>query len=126
MNPDRLFISAQVWSFAPDRDALYVVHADSEQLTTVDFESQTVKTVEIQPKLTWFERLLSMTAGIAHAKIGDGITRQAAVSPDGQFLYVVGVNNATFQDEQGNWQMEQTSAGTGDPPNQRWQPPGSY
>ena len=97
--------------FAPDRDMLYIVHADSEQLTTVDFEAQSVKTVEVQPKLTWFERLLSMTAGVAYAKIGDGITRQAAVSPDGQFLYVVGVNNATFQDEQGNWQMEQTPLG---------------
>lgn len=97
--------------FAPDREALYIVHADSEQLTTVDFESQNVGTVDIQPKLTWFERLLSMTAGVAHAKIGDGITRQAAVSPDGQFLYVVGVNNSTFQDKQGNWQMEQTPLG---------------
>jgi DNA-binding beta-propeller fold protein YncE len=97
--------------FAPDRDALYIVHADSEQLTTVDFERQNVGTVDIQPKLTWFERLLSMTAGVAHAKIGDGITRQAAVSPDGQFLYVVGVNNSTFQDKQGNWQMEQTPLG---------------
>ena len=97
--------------FAPDRDTLYVVHADSEQLTTVDFESQRVKTVEVQPKLTWFERLLSMTADTAYAKIGDGITRQAAVSPDGQILYVAGVNNATVQDERGNWQIEQTPLG---------------
>lgn len=97
--------------FAPDRDALYIVHADSERFTTVDFENQRVETVDIQPKLTWFERMLSMTAGAAHAKIGDGITRQASVSPDGQFLYVVGVNNATSQDEQGDWQMEQTPLG---------------
>ena len=97
--------------FAPDRDALYLVHADSEQLTTVDFESQTVKTVEIQDKFTLFERLLSLTAGVAHAKVGDGITRQAAVSPDGQFLYVAGVNDSTFQGKQGNWQMEQTPLG---------------
>jgi DNA-binding beta-propeller fold protein YncE len=98
-------------AFAPDRDALYIVHADSEQLTTVDFESQNVGTVAIQPKLTWLQRLLSMTAGVAHAKIGDGVTRQAAISPDGQFLYVVGVNNSTFQDKQGNWQMEQSPLG---------------
>lgn len=98
-------------AFAPERDALYIVHADSEQLTTVDFENQKVETVEIQARRTWIERLLSLTAGVAHAKIGDGIVRQAAVSPDGQFLYVVGVNNATFQDKQGNWQMEQTPLG---------------
>jgi DNA-binding beta-propeller fold protein YncE len=105
-----LYISPGL-AFAPDRDALYIVHADSEQLTTVDFESQRVKTVEVQPKLTWFERLLSMTADTAYAKIGAGITRQAAVSPDGQFLYVAGVNNTTVQDERGNWQMEQTPLG---------------
>ena len=109
--PGQAFYISPGLTFAPDRDALYVVHADTEQMTTVDFESQTVKTVDIQPKLTWFEQLLSLTAGIAHAKIGDGITRQAAVSPDGQFLYVVGVNSTTFQDEQGNWQMKQSPLG---------------
>lgn len=109
--PGQAFYISPGLAFAPDRDALYVVHADSEQLTTVDFAAQKVETVEIQTKLTWFERLLSITAGVAYAKIGDGIIRQAAVSPDGQFLYVVGVNNATFQDKQGNWQMEQTPFG---------------
>ena len=98
-------------TFAPDRDVLYVVHADTEQLTAVDFGAQEVKTVEIQPTRSWFERLLALTAGVAHAKIGDGIVRQAAVSPDGQFLYAVGVNSATFKDKQGNWQMEQTPLG---------------
>jgi hypothetical protein len=97
--------------FAPDHDTLYVVHADSEQLTTVDFAGQTVKTVDIQPKLTWFERLLSLTAGVAQAKIGDGISRQTMISPDGQFLYVVGVNSSTSVDERGNWQMEQSPLG---------------
>jgi DNA-binding beta-propeller fold protein YncE len=109
--PGQTFYISPGLAFAPDRDAVYVVHADSEQLTTVDFESQTIKTVDVQPKLTWFERFLSLTAGVAHAKIGDGMTRQAAISPDGHFLYVVGVNNATFQDGQGNWDMEQTPLG---------------
>jgi hypothetical protein len=98
-------------TFAPDRDSLYIVHADSEQLTTVDFDAQTVKTVDIHAALSWFERLLSLTAGVAHAKIADGIVRQAAISPDGQFLYVVGMNSASFQDKQGNWRMEQTPLG---------------
>jgi WD40 repeat protein len=109
--PGQAFYISPGLVFASDRDALYVAHADSEQLTTVDFENQKVKTIDIQAKLTWFEQLLSITAGIAHAKIGDGITRQAAISPDGQFLYVVGVNSATSQDQHGNWQMEQTPLG---------------
>jgi DNA-binding beta-propeller fold protein YncE len=97
--------------FAPDRDALYVVHPDSEQLTTVDFQSQTVSTVKIQPKLTWFERLLSLSAGVAHAKIADGTNKQAHISPDGQFLYVTGVSHNSFEDQLGNLQMEQTPLG---------------
>lgn len=97
--------------FAPDRDALYIVHADSEKLTTVDFERQSVETVDIQTKLTWFEKLLALTSDVAHAKIGDGITRQAAISLDGQLLYVTGMNSVTQPDKQGNWQMEQTPSG---------------
>jgi DNA-binding beta-propeller fold protein YncE len=109
--PGQAFYINPGLAFAPDRDVLYVVHADSEQLTTVDFKSQRVETVEIQARLTWFERLLSLTAGVAHAKIGDGVMRQAAVSPDGQFLYMVGVNNMTVKDKWGNWQFEQTPLG---------------
>ena len=109
--PGQAFYISPGLVFAPDRDALYIVHADSEKLTTVDFQSQTIETVGIQNKLTWFERLLTMTADVAHAKIGDGITRQAAISLNGQYLYIVGVNNSTFEDSQGNWQMEQTPLG---------------
>jgi hypothetical protein len=109
--PGQAFYISPGLVFAPDHDSLYVVHADSEQLTTIDFVNQTVKTVDIQPRLTWFEQLLSLTAGVAHAKIGDGISRQAIISPDGRFLYVVGVNSSTSVDEHGNWQMEQSPLG---------------
>ena len=98
-------------AFAPERDLLYIAHADSEQLTTVDFGTQTVGTVEIHARLSWFERLLSLTAGVAHAKVGDGTSKQVAVSPDGQFLYVVGMENESFQDQQGNWEFSQTPLG---------------
>src|SRR5688500_4088073 len=98
-------------AFAPDRDALYVVHADSGQLTTAEFGEQTVQTVEIHARLNWFERLLSLTAGIAHAKVADGTSKDVAVSPDGQFLYVVGMDTASTPDKQGNWQLSQTPLG---------------
>jgi DNA-binding beta-propeller fold protein YncE len=97
--------------FAPDRDALYVVHADSGQLTTADFEAQTVQTVEIHAGLSWFERLLSLTAGIAHAKVMDGTSKDVAVSPDGQFLYVIGTETTSSLDEQGNLQSNRTPLG---------------
>ena len=97
-------------AFAPKQDALYVVHADSDQLTIVDFSDQTIATVEIWDQLNWFEQLLSLTAGVAHAKVADGASKQAVISPDGQFLYVVGVHNESIQDS-ANWQMSQTPLG---------------
>jgi len=55
--------------------------------------------------------LLSLTAGIAHAKVADGTSKDVAVSPDGQFLYVVGMDTASTPDKQGNWQLSQTPLG---------------
>ena len=98
-------------AFAPDRDALYIVHADSRQLTTADFGAQKVQTVDIHARLSWFEQLLSLTASIAHAKVTDGTNKQIAVSPDGRFLYVVGMDSDSTLDKQGNWQLSQTPLG---------------
>jgi hypothetical protein len=40
-----------------------------------------------------------------------GPANRIAVPPDGQFLYVVGVHNESFQDSLGNIQMSQTPLG---------------
>lgn len=98
-------------AFAPNQDVLYVVHADSDHLTTVDFSTKKIATVEIQDQLSWFERLLSLTASVAHAKVANGTSKLAAVSPNGQFMYVVGMRNESLQDKNGNWQMNQTPLG---------------
>ena len=105
-----LYISPAV-VFAPDQNTLYVAHADSDDLTIADFDAQKVETVEIESELSWFERLLSLTAGVAHAKVADGTSKQAVISPDGQFLYVVGLHYESFQDQSGNWQTSQTPLG---------------
>ncbi len=80
-------------TFAPGRDILYIVHADNDKLTNVDFDMQEVGSVEIQPQLSWMERLLSLTAGVAHAKVAEGTTKHVAISPDGETLYIVGQHN---------------------------------
>jgi hypothetical protein len=98
-------------AFAPDQDTLYVVHPDEDKLTTVDFRAQKVSTADIKPQLSWFERLLSLTAGVAHAKIAEGTSKQAVASPDGQFLYIVGQRNDLIQDKSGNWQMIENPLG---------------
>jgi dipeptidyl aminopeptidase/acylaminoacyl peptidase len=98
-------------AFAPGQDILYVVHPDEDKLTTVDFGAQKVSTVQIKPQLSWFERLLSLTAGVAHAKIAEGTSKQAVASQDGQFLYIVGQRNDLIQDKNGNWQMIENPLG---------------
>jgi WD40 repeat protein len=77
-------------AFDPNRDFLYVVHPNEDKLTTIDFAAQKVATVEILPQLSWFERLLSLGAIDAHAKVAEGTRKDAVISPDGQFLYIVG------------------------------------
>jgi hypothetical protein len=109
--PGKAIYFTPALTFAPNRNTLYIVHADSEQLTTVDFDAQMVKTVSIKPKLTRFEWLLSLTAGVAHAKFMNGTNKQAVISPDGRLLYVVGTSVRSVQNEQGNFQTEQTPLG---------------
>jgi len=92
-------------AFAPEGDILYVVHPDEDKLTTVDFGAQNVSTAEIKPQLSWIERLLALTARVAHAKVAEGTSKYAVASPDGQFLYIVGQRNDLIQDKNGNWQM---------------------
>jgi WD40 repeat protein len=97
--------------FEPEQNTLYVAHADSDQLSIVDFDAQKVETLEIQTELSWFERLLSLTADVAHAKVVDGTSKQVAVSPDGQLLYVVGMRSESVQSKNGNWEMKQIPLG---------------
>lgn len=94
-----------------DRQSLHIVHADEEKLTTIDFNSQSLRTVAIEPPRTWLDRLVALGAGVAHAKVTDGTTKRAVLSPDGTLLYVVGRTNDTFKDDKGYWQFEQTPLG---------------
>jgi hypothetical protein len=100
-------------AFAPHGDLLYVVHPDQDKLTTVDFIARQVVTREIHTPLTWFERLLALTAGTAHAKVVEGTVKKAVISPDGQYLYVVGLENTLeiLQTEGGEWDIARNPLG---------------
>lgn len=93
---------------AHDRGSLYIVHADEDKLTTVDFARRVATSVEIAPARSWLEQLLSLGAGAAHAKVMDGTRKQATLSDDGSRLYVVGQNGQSTQDADGRWQFTQT------------------
>jgi hypothetical protein len=89
-------------ALVPERQVLYVVQADSDRLTTVDFAAHTAGTVRVGPAQSWLDRLLALTAGVAEAKMMNGTLKNAVYVPagDGGVLYVVGeqvdTTNAEF------------------------------
>ena len=87
---------AVVWS--PSAPVLYLVHAGDDALTTVDFAAQTVTTVPVAPAQSWLDRLMAATAGVAEAKMLNGTTMQAVLSPDGQRLYALGFRVETVKE----------------------------
>lgn len=95
-----------------EMQALYILHADAETLTTVDFDARTVRSVEIREAQSWLERLLVLTAGVARAKGGaEGATKAAVLSPDGTRLYVVGQAMHSQRDADGHWQVTNEALG---------------
>jgi hypothetical protein len=71
-----------------------------------------VKTVDVQVKTNWLDRLLALTAGVAHAKGMDGTTKQAVISPDGKFLFVVGNTETVTPKANGtDWDITDTAIG---------------
>jgi len=98
-------------AFSTASQTLFVVHADSDRLTTVDFSKRTLGTVEISRAASWLERLLALTAGVAHAKTLNGTMKTSILSPDGERLYVVGLTGDSWQDSYGEWQFEEQMLG---------------
>lgn len=97
---------------SPDRLKLYLIHADKESLTTVDFATQAVQSAEIQVAQSWFERFLALTAGVARAKAPtQGAFKNAVLSPDGTRLYVLGRSYETRRDHEGHWQVTENDLG---------------
>lgn len=97
--------------FDPREDLLYAVHADEERLTAVDFAKRSAKTIDIRPELSWFEQFLMLGVQVAHAKAANGTSRQAVISPDGEFIYTVGTRYEIQTQTNGDWQSTSTPLG---------------
>jgi hypothetical protein len=98
-------------AFDPNSDILYAVHGDEDKLTTVDFTHRKVSTVDVHVKTSWLDQLMALTAGVAYAKGMDGTTKQAVISPDGEFLFVGGNTEVVTQQADGNWDITDTAIG---------------
>jgi hypothetical protein len=94
-------------AFDPRAATLYVVHAEADKLTRVEFERKRVLTQDLRPAVSWFERMLALGTGVAHAKVQDGVEREALLSQDGETLYIAGMRNKMTQASNGDWQFEQ-------------------
>jgi len=88
-----------------------IVHSALDKLTAVDFAARQVETIDIRPQLSWFERLLWLTAGVARAKVAQGASLRAQVSPDGQLLYVVGSKQELIETSPKETMYEMTALG---------------
>ncbi|HYN87611.1 MAG TPA: hypothetical protein VER55_03730, partial [Ardenticatenaceae bacterium] len=105
-----------MWSpavvLSADHRTRYVVHADDDTLTTVDFAARSASSVRIHVARSWLDTLMGMLAGVAEAKAPiDGASKVGALAPDGHTLYVVGHSMHSERSEQGGWQMSQESFG---------------
>ncbi len=99
-------------AFAPDADILYAVHGDENKLTSIDFAKHSVSTVGVHTKTSWLDRLLALTAGVAHAKGMDGTTKQGFISADGKYIYVIGSTETVTKQARGtSWDMSVTPLG---------------
>lgn len=98
-------------TFAPETQRLYVVHADEDVLTTVDFANRWRRDVEIRPVAGLLETLLGLGSFPAHAKELNGASKAAVLSPDGERLFVVGQKINSSQDANGSWDIEEASLG---------------
>jgi DNA-binding beta-propeller fold protein YncE len=98
-------------AFSPNENILYLIHGDEDKLTTVNFADRKINTVDIKAPTTWLDRLLALTADPASAKGMDGTTKQAVISPDGKYLYVVGSSETFSASTNGDANMSQAFLG---------------
>jgi hypothetical protein len=83
-------------AFIPGKDILYLVSANEDKYTIIDYINRSVETKDIHPApVSWFEQLLALTAINAQARAMWGVQKQAALSADGARLYVTGQSTST-------------------------------
>ena len=98
--------------FDPVRNRMHIVHADQDRLTTVDLQRRSARSLEIRPALTWIERFLALTAGVAEAKYWpEGGFKSGVLSQDGARLYAVGRSMDLVEEANGEWSANETSLG---------------
>lgn len=110
-NPAQGLYFEHAAAFSPDGSRLYFAAADQPLLVTVDFNSRSVLSKLVHRETGWLERLLALDASVVNAKALNGTTKSGAISPDGRFLYVVGIEVKTTETSNGEFTSEFKSLG---------------
>lgn len=97
--------------FAPKDDVLYIVSAEENELTSVDFTARSLQTRAIHPEMSWLDQLLALTAGRAQAKGMNGNEKYVMISPDGRFLYISGAHSEVIEKKENNPEFHRASLG---------------
>lgn len=92
--------------FSPDGGKLYIVAADEPTLVTVDFQSRTTTSVNIEPQLSWLQRLLALDIRSVQAKMLNGIYKMGVPSQDGRYLFVVGQQSVAVKKDNDEIQVD--------------------
>jgi hypothetical protein len=95
----------------PQSEKMYVVHADEELLTIIDFGGRDLETAAIGRPMGWLERLLSVGTTPAYAKVLNGSMKTGVLAPDGDRLYILGWDTTFTKDAVGSYAFEETSLG---------------
>jgi hypothetical protein len=94
--PKDAFYASIMWTpavaFSADASKLYIVHADEDKLTTVDFVNRSISTVDVAVKMSFLDRLMGFGAEVAHAKVVKGTMLNGDLSADGKQMYVIGTH----------------------------------
>ena len=99
-------------AFSSKSDILYLVHADEDKVTVVDFNHRKVNRMDVHTKTSWFDQLMALTASVAYAKGMDGTIKQAFLSSDGKYLFVGGnTETVTQQANSIDWSITDTPLG---------------
>jgi hypothetical protein len=110
--PYRFYLPGLAWDL--EHDLLYVVHADTDEITVVDLaQGEISRQATVHPRYTLLERLGNWLVPVAAAKGSvPGTEKRAVLSPDGTRLYVAGLRSEmTRREDDQEWIWHEVPSG---------------
>lgn len=92
------------WDWDRAGRRLYLIHAITDRVTVVDLtQGKVLQQTEVHPRFSLLDYLWHQLVVPAEAKLESGTDRYAILSPDGAWLYTVGMRREFSQQAGGAW-----------------------